>query len=170
MSLMPVLLRQQSQHCLERWLYLPVWLCKIHHCHSLCWGGEWLLLHHIPPLELRVPSKLQGWWGEWTSTVKVKVHCGLWLQSQVSGLLSFIKTYLHFLLYSKFDEVRIGRPLVYSLAINQMGHPSSQLRVHASKEVIDQKSSHSSRYLLKLLEIEVELYQLLYPVSLHTTL
>ena len=66
---------------------------------------------------------------------------GLWLQSPVSGLLSFIKIYVHFLLYSKFDEVVIGRPLMYSLAIDQMDHPSSQLRIHALKKVINQKSS-----------------------------
>ena len=72
--------------------------------------------------------------------VEVKVHCGLWLQSWVPGLLSFIEVYLGFFLYSKLEEVIIGRPLVCSLTVNQMGHPSSQLRIHASKEVINQQS------------------------------
>ena len=59
----------------------------------------------------------------------------------VSGLLSFIKVYLHFLLHSKIDEVMIGRPLICGPAIDQMSHPTSQLRIHASKKAIDQKSS-----------------------------
>ena len=64
-------------------------------------------------------------------------HGGLWLRGQFSGLLSFVKVYLGFLLNSKFDEVIIGRPLTCGLPINYMGHPGSQLRVHASKEAIN---------------------------------
>ena len=73
--------------------------------------------------------------------IEAEVHCGLWLWSQISHLLSFVKVYLSFLLHSKLDELVIGRPLVYSLAIDQMGHSSSQLRIHALKEAVDQKSS-----------------------------
>ena len=73
--------------------------------------------------------------------IKVEVLCGLWLRSGISCLLSFIKVYLSFLLYSKLDKFVIGRPLVYSLAFNQIGHSSSQLRVHASKEMVNQRSS-----------------------------
>ena len=51
-------------------------------------------------------------------------HC-LWLQSQVPGLLSFIKVYFSFFLNSKLDEVVIGRPLVSGLTINQMSQLSS---------------------------------------------
>ena len=54
-----------------------------------------------------------------------------------SGLLSLIKVYLCFLLDSKFDKVIIGRSLICSLAIDHMGHPGPQLRVHALKEAID---------------------------------
>ena len=68
---------------------------------------------------------------------KMEVHGGLQLQGQVSGLLSFIKVYLGFLLDSKFDEVIVGRPLSCGLPVNHMGHPDSQLRVHALKEVIN---------------------------------
>ena len=60
--------------------------------------------------------------------VEVEVCSGLRFGSQVSGLLSFIKVYLSFLLDSKFDEVIIGRSLICSFAINYMDHPGPQLR------------------------------------------
>ena len=137
---MPVPLCQQSPHYLERQLYHPVWLCKTHHCHSLRLGGVWLLLHQIPPLGWSyhlncLCSRERG-----LLTIEVNVHHGLWLGSQVLGLLSFSKVYLGFFLDSKLDGVIIGRPLVCGLTINQMGHPSLQLRIHALKEAIDQQS------------------------------
>ena len=69
-------------------------------------------------------------WLKW----KCVVAFGLEVES---GLLSLIKVCLCFLLDSKFDEVIIGRSLICGLAIDHMGHPGLQLRVHALKEAID---------------------------------
>ena len=57
-----------------------------------------------------------------------------------TGLLSFVKVYLSFLLDSELDEVITDRPPVRGLTINHMGHTSPQLGVHASEEAIDQQS------------------------------